>query len=131
MRYLAALLTLAACSSDPSSTADAGEDRPVPLDTPTVDRPPTTPDVPPAADSADIGADTGQLFDAPAADVRQDGSPSHDAACRPGWAVCDPAMPRCVDLSRGELRDGRYVSCGQCGSSCSSGFVCENGRCAR
>lgn len=135
---LVALALLAACSSDPSPETDAGEDRPAPLDTPAVvdAGQPDVPMVPDTPGLVDTGPpDTGPVLDvsadAGASDAGQDASTPTDTGCPAGQVICNPSQPRCVDLSRGELREGRYVYCGQCGSSCSMGLVCESGRCTR
>lgn len=79
----------------------------------------------------DTGNDSGQVTDAPASDTGQDASAPTDTGCPSGQVVCNPAVPRCVDLQRGEQRDGSVAYCGECGRSCGAGLFCERGACAR
>ena len=145
MRFLAALALLVACTpTEPIAPDDAGpcgaacgigticqsgqcraEDSG------------TAPDVSVVDAGTDSSTDTGQVLDVPAVDAGptdtgQDAGSPVDTGCPSGWAVCDPAMPRCIDLQRGDRRDGGvYYSCGRCGVSCGTGAVCEDGRCTR
>ena len=140
-RFLAALALLAACTpTDPIPPDDAGPCNGtcgagtacVAGQCVTVDGGVLVPDVVGVDAGRDAESDTGQVVDATPSDSGQDANSPTDTGCPSGQVICNPSLPTCIDLRRGRmLEDGRYGSCGQCGFTCGTGFVCEDGRCAR
>jgi hypothetical protein len=121
-RWIAAVLC-AACSS-PSTTTDAGDERPAPSDLVAMD---AVPDDAPAMDRGDV------------APVPTDGGPATDATDADGPPVgldrrCSAARPcpsglACVDGTC-QLDCGGDARCGSPARCCASGEVCAAGVCA-